>query len=63
MPKKSGSIVHVLKNISSSLSRSASTIMIQSLLLYSPLNSCSDGTNHRSLQGKLSSVIYEYGIM
>ena len=33
-------------------SRNASPIIIQLPLFYSPLNSCSDGSNHRSLQGK-----------
>ena len=33
-------------------SRNASPILIQLSLSYSPLNSCSDGSNHRSLQGK-----------
>ena len=33
-------------------SRNASLLKIQLPLFYSPLNSCSDGFNHRSLQGK-----------
>ena len=36
-------------------SRNASPIIIQLPLFYSPLNSCSDDSNHRSLQGKSSS--------
>ena len=36
-------------------SRNASPILMQLSLFYSPLNSCSDGSNDRSLQGKLPS--------
>ena len=37
-------------------SRNASPVIIQLPLFYSPLNSCSDGSNHRSLQGKSPST-------
>ena len=49
--QKTGSITHASIKPSPS-SRNASPILIQLSLFYSPLNSCSDGSNHRSLQGK-----------